>query len=141
MGPGRERPAGPRRAFSSTSLAVVWLAFETVNIAWPRSSLAPPGAPAYQVWAAPIVLVVIAAVGVSYLVRRETRTASSSAADAGCGASSPRRLTQGGGVERSGCGIRVPRPMSRGPAATSSAESVSEVEIGYRPANRHQEEP
>jgi len=49
------------------SLAVVWLAFETVNIAWPRTSLAPPRAPAYQVWAAPIVLALIAAVGLSYL--------------------------------------------------------------------------
>jgi amino acid transporter len=49
-------------------LAVMWLAFETVNIAWPRSSLAPPGAPIYQVWAAPIVLALIAAVGLSYLV-------------------------------------------------------------------------
>jgi amino acid transporter len=50
------------------ALAVAWLAFETVNIAWPRESLAPPGAPFYQVWAAPIVLAVIAAVGVTYLV-------------------------------------------------------------------------
>jgi amino acid transporter len=49
------------------ALAVAWLAFETVNIAWPRTSLAPPGAPAYQVWAAPIVLAVIAAVGLTYL--------------------------------------------------------------------------
>jgi amino acid transporter len=50
------------------ALAVAWLAFETVNIAWPRTSLAPPGAPIYQVWAAPIVLVVIGAVGLSYLL-------------------------------------------------------------------------
>jgi amino acid transporter len=50
------------------SLAVVWLAFETVNIAWPRTSLAPPGAPGYQIWAAPIVLAVIAVAGLSYLV-------------------------------------------------------------------------
>ena len=49
-------------------LAVIWLAFETVNIAWPRESLAPPGAPVYQVWAAPIVLAVIAAVGLAYLL-------------------------------------------------------------------------
>jgi amino acid transporter len=47
--------------------AVAWLAFETVNIAWPRASLAPPGAPAYQVWAAPIVLAVIAVGGLGYL--------------------------------------------------------------------------
>jgi amino acid transporter len=50
------------------SLAVAWLAFETVNIAWPRASLAPPGAPAYQVWAAPIVLALIGVAGLSYLV-------------------------------------------------------------------------
>ena len=48
------------------ALAVVWLAFETVNIAWPRTSLAPPGAPAYQVWAAPLVLAVIGVAGLSY---------------------------------------------------------------------------
>lgn len=49
------------------ALAVLWLAFETVNIAWPRESLAPLGAPVYQVWAAPLVLALIAAVGVAYL--------------------------------------------------------------------------
>jgi amino acid transporter len=48
--------------------AVVWLAFETVNIAWPRTSLAPPGAPAYQVWAAVIALLVIGSLGAAYLV-------------------------------------------------------------------------
>jgi amino acid transporter len=49
-------------------LAVAWLAFETVNIAWPRESLAPVGAPWYQVWAAPLVLAVIAVAGLAYLV-------------------------------------------------------------------------
>ena len=49
-------------------LAVLWLAFETVNIAWPRESLAPPGAPFYQVWAAPLVLALIATVGLVYMV-------------------------------------------------------------------------
>lgn len=48
-------------------LAVVWLAFETVNIAWPRTSLAPPDAPAYQVWAACIVLAVIGVAGLAYV--------------------------------------------------------------------------
>jgi amino acid transporter len=48
--------------------AVAWLAFETVNIAWPRESLAPVGAPWYQVWAAPMVLAVITVIGVAYLV-------------------------------------------------------------------------
>jgi amino acid transporter len=49
-------------------LAVGWLAFETVNIAWPRESLAPAGAPVYQVWAAPLVLALIAVVGLAYLL-------------------------------------------------------------------------
>ena len=49
-------------------LAVAWLGFETVNIAWPRESLAPLGAPVYQVWAAPLVLALIAAVGLAYLL-------------------------------------------------------------------------
>jgi amino acid transporter len=49
------------------ALAVGWLAFESVNIAWPRTSLAPPGAPFYQVWAAPIVLGIIGFAGVAYL--------------------------------------------------------------------------
>ncbi len=47
--------------------AVVWLAFEALNIAWPRTSLAPPEAPFYQVWAAPLVLVLIVVVGTLYL--------------------------------------------------------------------------
>jgi amino acid transporter len=50
------------------ALAVAWLSFETVNIAWPRTSLAPPGAPGYQVWAAVIVLAVIGGAGAVYLV-------------------------------------------------------------------------
>ena len=49
-------------------LAVAWLTFETVNIAWPRASIAPPGAPWYQVWAAPLVLAAITGVGLAYLV-------------------------------------------------------------------------
>ncbi len=51
-------------------LAVVWLMFETTNIAWPRASLAPPGAPWYQAWAAPLVLAAIGLVGALYLRRR-----------------------------------------------------------------------
>ena len=38
-----------------------------MNIAWPRESLAPPGAPVYQVWAAPILLAAITVVGLLYL--------------------------------------------------------------------------
>jgi amino acid transporter len=59
---------GRRTGVAINLAAVLWLAFETVNIAWPRASLAPPHAPAYQVWAAPIVLALIAVVGLTYLV-------------------------------------------------------------------------
>jgi amino acid transporter len=49
-------------------LAVCWLVGETVNIAWPRESIAPPGAPWYQVWASPLLICGITAVGLAYLV-------------------------------------------------------------------------
>jgi amino acid transporter len=69
---GTWRPAGRiqlgRAGAVVNLLAVAWLAFETVNIAWPRESLAPSAAPWYQVWAAPLVLTLIAAVGIAYLV-------------------------------------------------------------------------
>jgi amino acid transporter len=69
---GRWRPAGSvtlgRAGLVANVLAVVWLAFETVNIAWPRASIAPPGAPWYQVWAAVLVLSAIAAAGLVYLL-------------------------------------------------------------------------
>ena len=67
---------GRRGGTAINALAVLWLAFETVNIAWPRSAPAPPGAPVYQVWAAPIVLAAIAVAGVLYmLVARPHRRA------------------------------------------------------------------
>lgn len=65
-------PAGAvrlgRAGLAVNALAVAWLGFEAVNIAWPRESLAPPDAPVYQIWAAPIVLAAIAFAGVIYLV-------------------------------------------------------------------------
>jgi amino acid transporter len=68
---GTWKPAGRvrlgRAGTAVNVLAVLWLAFESVNIAWPRTSLAPPGAPGYQVWAAPIVLGAIALAGLSYV--------------------------------------------------------------------------
>jgi amino acid transporter len=57
-----------RAGLVANVLAVVWLAFETTNIAWPRSSIAPPGAPFYQVWAAPLVLALIGVTGLAYLL-------------------------------------------------------------------------
>jgi amino acid transporter len=69
---GRWAPAGHvqlgRAGLVVNALAVAWLAFEAVNIAWPRRSIAPPGAPFYQVWAAPLMLGAIAAAGLAYLV-------------------------------------------------------------------------
>ena len=50
------------------ALAVAWLAFETINIAWPRAAFAPLGAPWYQLWAAPMVVGAIAVIGLAYLV-------------------------------------------------------------------------
>jgi hypothetical protein len=49
-------------------LAVLWLAFETVNLAWPRPSPAPLGAPWYQPWAAPMVVAAITLIGLVYFV-------------------------------------------------------------------------
>jgi amino acid transporter len=82
---GTWRPAGlvrlGRLGGVINILAVAWLSFETVNIAWPRKSLAPPDAPLYQVWAAPLVLALITAVGLAYLVlARPTARANSSVA-------------------------------------------------------------
>ncbi len=68
---GTWQPAGAvrlgRAGPAINLLAVCWLAFETINIAWPRASLAPPGAPWYQVWAAPLVLSLIVVAGCAYL--------------------------------------------------------------------------
>ena len=56
-----------RAGLAANALAVAWLAFEAVNIAWPRNAIAPPGAPFYQVWAAPLVLAAIGTTGLAYL--------------------------------------------------------------------------
>jgi amino acid transporter len=79
-------PAGSLRlgrvGLVANALAVVWLSFETVNIAWPRESIAPPGAPWYQVWAAPLVLAAIAVVGGAYLAIARPQRRLALAADA-----------------------------------------------------------
>jgi amino acid transporter len=65
---GSWQPLVKRRAALLVNiLAVGWLGFETVNIAWPRESIAPPDAPFYQVWAAPLSLAFIGLLGVAYL--------------------------------------------------------------------------
>jgi amino acid transporter len=82
---GRWKPAGGfrlgRLGLPINVAAVLWLAFETVNIAWPRTSLAPPGAPFYQVWAAPLVLTLILTVGLGYLAFARPADAPLPAAD------------------------------------------------------------
>jgi amino acid transporter len=69
---GSWRPLGDvrfgRAGLVVNVLAVAWLAFETTNIAWPRESIAPPGAPWYQMWAAALVLALILAAGGVYLL-------------------------------------------------------------------------
>ncbi|MEY9873551.1 amino acid transporter [Streptacidiphilus sp. MAP12-33] len=55
-------------------LAVLWTGFEVVNICWPRSILAPVGAPWYQVWAALLGVGTVTLAGLAYLlVRRPDR--------------------------------------------------------------------
>ncbi|WP_242907764.1 APC family permease [Actinomadura terrae] len=69
---GTWTPAGHIRLGTAgtvvNALAVVWLAFQFVNIAWPRAVLAPPGAPWYQIWAASVLSAGVLVVGAVYLV-------------------------------------------------------------------------
>ncbi|WP_329393151.1 APC family permease [Streptomyces lydicus] len=51
-------------------LAVAWTGFEVTNVAWPRAVLAPPGAPWYQIWAAPLGVAVVLGAGTVYLMAR-----------------------------------------------------------------------
>jgi amino acid transporter len=68
---GRWVPAGKfslgRLALPVNVAAVIWLTFEAINIAWPRSVLAPPGAPFWQVWAIVLISVALAIVGGLYV--------------------------------------------------------------------------
>jgi amino acid transporter len=63
---GRWKPNGTVRlgrwGMPINILAFVWLLFETINIAWPRVELAPPGAPVLQVWAAVWVFAIVAVI-------------------------------------------------------------------------------
>lgn len=47
--------------------AFFWLVFESINVAWPRESLAPPGAPWFQVWAVILVFSSLAVLGLIYM--------------------------------------------------------------------------
>ncbi|WP_329487001.1 APC family permease [Kitasatospora sp. NBC_01246] len=72
------RPSGQvsygRAGTVINALAVLWTGLEVVNICWPRSILAPPGAPWYQVWAALLGVGLVTLAGVGYLlVRRPQR--------------------------------------------------------------------
>jgi amino acid transporter len=82
---GRWVPAGRfslgRFALPVNAVAVLWLTFEAINIAWPRTVLAPPGAPFWQVWAVVLVFGVLTVVGAVYvLVRRPQERVRQSAA-------------------------------------------------------------
>ena len=82
---GRWVPAGRfslgRLALPVNIAAVAWLTFEAINIAWPRSVLAPPGAPFWQVWAIILIFGVLLVVGIGYvLVRRPQERVRTSAA-------------------------------------------------------------
>ncbi|MFD1537775.1 APC family permease [Nonomuraea guangzhouensis] len=69
---GRWRPAGSLRLSRTGTpvnlVAFGWLAFETVNIAWPRAELASPGAPAWQVWAGVWVFAAIAVLALAVIL-------------------------------------------------------------------------
>jgi amino acid transporter len=68
---GRWVPAGRfslgRFALPVNIAAVVWLTFEAINIAWPRTVLAVPGAKFYQVWAIVLIFGVLTVVGLLYV--------------------------------------------------------------------------
>jgi len=63
-----------RRGLIINVIAVAWLAFETINVAWPREILNPPGAPAFQLWAVPIVFGLVAVIGVIYMAVAKPHT-------------------------------------------------------------------
>ncbi|MFI6843071.1 hypothetical protein OG535_09735 [Kitasatospora sp. NBC_00085] len=75
---GAWRPPGAvsygRAGTVINALAVLWTGLEVVNICWPRTILAPPGAPWYQVWAAVLGVGLVTLAGLGYLlVRRPQR--------------------------------------------------------------------
>ena len=57
-----------RLSENSTRVAVAWLTFEAINIAWPRTVLAVPGAKFYQVWAIVLIFGVLSVIGLIYVL-------------------------------------------------------------------------
>jgi amino acid transporter len=82
---GRWVPAGRfslgRFATAVNVVAVAWLTFEAINIAWPRTVLAVPGAKFYQVWAIVLIFGVLTVIGLLYVLikRPQDRVATSAA--------------------------------------------------------------
>ena len=103
-------------------LAVLWLAFETVNITWPRASLAPVGAPWYQVWAAPMVVAAITVIGLIYLAVGEAPWPLISPSSTRASGRSIRR-------GRSRAPSRCARGRSSPSATTSSDECDARTEV------------
>lgn len=65
-------------------IAVVWLVFESINVAWPREMLAPPGAPWFQVWAVIVVFSALSIFGLIYMaITKPHRRVASSVSFAG----------------------------------------------------------
>lgn len=52
-------------------IALLWLVFETINIAWPRAAFAPQDAPFIQVWAVAVVFSGAAVIGLIYMAIRK----------------------------------------------------------------------
>ncbi|MFF3719598.1 APC family permease [Streptomyces prasinus] len=76
---GRWNPAAGQLRLGRTGLvinvlAVVWLLFEAVNIAWPRAELAPAGGSWVQVWAVVLVFSVLFAIGLVYVAVAKPHT-------------------------------------------------------------------
>jgi amino acid transporter len=104
---GRWVPAGRfslgRLALPVNIAAVLWLTFEAINIAWPRTVLAVPGAKFYQVWAIVLIFSALLVIGLIYvLVRRPQDRVRTSAAMGDLTASEPSEYGTATDVEGAG---------------------------------------
>ncbi|MFJ9381505.1 APC family permease [Streptomyces sp. NPDC101455] len=76
---GRWQPSAGQLRLGRTGLAVnvlavVWLLFESVNIAWPRTELAPVGGSWIQVWAVVLVFSALFVIGLGYVALAKPHT-------------------------------------------------------------------